>query len=118
MLAVDTMLVDFNTTPVCNSIENLSQSSFGLSRVFLGLVLLPVIDCNSHAIKLACRDQTLRSFTISISGSAQLLLLLVLPRTVLEGWMLGDPKMTLSRWIRNRIHFFRHHKPEIFNGGW
>lgn len=38
----------------------------------------------------------LRSFAISISSTAQLLLLLVLPCTVLEGWMLGDPKMTLS----------------------
>lgn len=42
MVAVDTMLVDFNTNFVCNSVDNLNQSSFGLSRVFLGFVLLPI----------------------------------------------------------------------------
>ena len=37
----------------------------------------------------------LQSFAISISGSVQLLLL-VLPSTVLVGWMLGNPDMALS----------------------
>lgn len=91
----DTALLGFSTTFVCDSIDNLSQSGFGQSRVFTGLILLPIVGCNPHAITLARRDQMLQSFAISISGSAQLLLL-VLPFTVLIGWMLGNPNMTLA----------------------
>lgn len=92
---VVTALLGFSTTFVCDSIDNLSQSGFGLSRQFIGLILLPIVGCNPHAIALARRDQMQQSFAISISGSAQLLLL-VLPFTVLLGWMLGNPDMNLS----------------------
>ena len=94
-VTVDTALLGFSTTFVCDSIDNLSQSRFGLSRQFIGLILLPIVGCNPHAIALARRDQMQQSFAISISGSAQLLLL-VLPFTVLLGWMLGNPDMNLS----------------------
>ena len=95
MVAVDAALLGFTTTFVCDSIDNLTQSSFDLSRTFIGLVLLPIVGCNPHAITLARRDQMLQSFAISISGSVQLLLL-VLPSTVLVGWMLGNQDMALS----------------------
>lgn len=95
MVAVDTALLGFSTTFVCDSIDNLSQSSFGLSRTFVGLILLPIVSCNPHAITLARRDQMLDSFAISISGSAQLLLF-VLPCMVLVGWMLGKSDMNLA----------------------
>ena len=95
MVAVDAALSGFSTTFVCDSIDNLTQSSFDLSRTFIGLVLLPIVSCNPHAITLARRDQVLQSFAISISGSVQLLLL-VLPSTVLVGWMLRNPGMALS----------------------
>lgn len=94
VVIVDTTLLGFSTSFVCDSIDNLNQSSFHLSKVFIGLILLPIVGCNPHAITLARRDQMLQSFAISISGSAQLLLL-VLPSTVLVGWMLGNPNMTL-----------------------
>ena len=94
MVAVDAAFLGFSTTFVCDSIGNLTQSSFDLSRTFIGLVL-PIVSCNPHAITLARRDQMLQSFAISISGSVQLLLL-VLPSTVLVGWILGNPGMTLS----------------------
>lgn len=92
---VDTALLGFSTAFVCDSIDDFSQSRFGLSRQFVGLILLPIVGCNPHAITLARRDQMQQSFAISISGSAQLLLL-VLPFTVLLGWMLGNPNMNLS----------------------
>lgn len=92
---VDTALLGFSAAFVCDSIDDFSQSSFGLSRQFIGLILLPIVGCNPHAITLARRDQMQQSFAISISGSAQLLLL-VLPFTVLLGWMLGNPDMNLS----------------------
>ena len=95
MVAIDAALLGFSTTFVCDSIDNLTQSSFDLSRTFIGLILLPIVSCNPHAITLARRDQMLQSFAISISGSVQLLLL-VLPSTVLVGWMLGNPDMALS----------------------
>ena len=94
MVIVDTAFLGFSTTFVCDSIDNLNQSSFGLSRKFIGFILLPIVGCNPHAITLARRDQMLQSFAISISGSAQLLLL-VFPFTVLVGWMLGNPDMIL-----------------------
>lgn len=91
----DTALLGFSTSFVCDSIDNFNQSGFGQSRVFTGFILLPIVGCNPHAITLARRDQMLQSFAISISGSAQLLLL-VLPFTVLIGWMIGNPNMTLA----------------------
>ena len=95
VVLVDTALLGFSTAFVCDSIDNLSQSSSGVSRAFIGLILLPIVGCNPHAITLARRDQMLQSFAISISGSAQLLLL-VLPFTILVGWMLGNPDMSLA----------------------
>ncbi|CAF9926540.1 MAG: hypothetical protein ALECFALPRED_003467 [Alectoria fallacina] len=95
VVIVDIALLGFSTSFVCDSIDNLNQSSFHLSKVFIGLILLPIVGCNPHAITLARRDQMLHSFAISISGSAQLLLL-VLPFTLLVGWMLGNSNMTLS----------------------
>ena len=92
---VDTVLLGFSTTFVCDSIDDFTQSRFGLSRQFIGLILLPIIACNPHAITLARRDQMQQSFAISISGSAQLLLS-VLPFAVLLGWALGNPDMDLG----------------------
>lgn len=92
---VDIALLGFSTAFVCDSIDNLNQSSFILSETFIGLILLPIVGCNPHSITLARRDQMLQSFAISISGSVQLLLL-VFPFTVLIGWMLGDASMILA----------------------
>ena len=92
---VDTALLGFCTAFVCDSIDDFTRSRFGLSRHFIGLILLPIIGCNAHAITLARRDQMQQSFAISISGSAQLLLS-VLPFAVLFGWVLGKPDMDLS----------------------
>ena len=94
-VTVDTALLGFCTTFVCDSIDDLSQSRFGQSPTFIGLILLPIASCNPHAITLARRDQMPQSFAISISDSVQLLLL-VLPSTVLVGWMIGDADMNLA----------------------
>ena len=94
-VVVDSALLGFSTTFVCDSIDDFSQSRFGLSRQFIGLILLPIISCNPYAITLARRDQMQQSFAISISGSAQLLLS-VLPFAVLLGWALGNPDMDLE----------------------
>ena len=91
---IDTALLGFSTTFVCDSIDGFTQSRFGLSRQFIGLILLPIVACNPHAITLARRDQMQQSFAISISGSAQLLLS-VLPFAVLLGWALGNSDMDL-----------------------
>ena len=92
---VDTALLGFSTTFVCDSIDDFTPSRFGLSRQFIGLILLLIIACNPHAITLARRDQMQQSFAISISGSAQLLLS-VLPFAVLLGSAMGNPDMDLS----------------------
>ena len=94
VVIIDTALLGFSTAFVCDSIDSLGQSSSGLSETFIGLILLPIVGCNPHAITLARRDQMLQSFAISISGSAQLLLL-VYPFMVLVGWMLGNASMIL-----------------------
>lgn len=94
VVIIDTALLGFSTAFVCDCIDSLGQSSSGLSETFIGLILLPIVGCNPHAITLARRDQMLQSFAISISGSVQLLLL-VYPFTVLVGWMLGNASMIL-----------------------
>lgn len=43
VVIVDTALLGFSTSFIYDSIDNLSQSSFGLSKLFIGLILLPIV---------------------------------------------------------------------------
>ncbi|KAL6714295.1 hypothetical protein ACLMJK_007718 [Lecanora helva] len=92
-LVIDIILLGFCSTFAVDSIDGLTQETL-LTQNFVGLILLPLLSCNLHAIKLARDDKLPESFAISISSSVQLLLL-VLPLAVIIAWIRNDPTMTL-----------------------
>ncbi len=92
-LIIDTVLLGFCTTFAVESIDGLTQKTI-LTQDFVGLILLPLLSCNLHAITLARKDEMPQSFAISISSSIQLLLG-ILPLAVIIGWIRNDPSMNL-----------------------
>ena len=93
ILVIDTVILGFCTTFAVDSIDGLTQQTV-LSQSFVGLILLPILSCNFHAIKLAYEDKMSLSFAITINGSIQLLLG-ILPLAVIIGWIRKDPAMNL-----------------------
>ena len=92
-LVIDTVLLGFCTTFAVDSIDGLTQKT-ALTQSFTGLVLLPLLGCNLHAIKLATKDEMPQSFAISVGSSIQLLLG-ILPLAVIIAWIRQDSAMTL-----------------------
>ncbi len=92
-LLMVTVFLGFNTTFAVDSIDGLTQRTV-LTQSFVGLVLLPLLGCNPHAVILAAKDEMPTSFAISISCSIQLLLG-ILPLAVIIGWIRQENKMTL-----------------------
>lgn len=93
IMVIDTVILGFCTTFAVDSIDGLTQQTV-LSQSFVGLILLPILSCNFHAIKLAYGNEMSLSFAITINGSIQLLLG-VLPLAVIIGWIRNDPAMNL-----------------------
>ena len=92
-LIVVTVFLGFNSTFAVDSIDGLTQRTV-LTQNFIGLILLPLLGCNPHAIILAAKDEMPTSFAISISSSIQLLLG-ILPLAVIIGWVRHEESMTL-----------------------
>lgn len=92
-LVVVTVFLGFNSTFAVDSIDGLTQRTV-LTQNFIGLILLPLLGCNPHAIILAAKDEMPTSFAISISSSIQLLLG-ILTLTVIIGWVRHEESMTL-----------------------
>ena len=88
-----TVLLGFNGTFAVDSIDGLTQTTV-LTQNFVGLILLPLLGCNPHAIILAAKDEMPTSFGISISSSIQVLLG-ILPLAVIIGWLRHEENMTL-----------------------
>ena len=96
-LLMVTVFLGFNTTFAVDSIDGLTQRTV-LTQSFVGLVLLPLLGCNPHAVILAAKDEMPTSFVISISCSIQLLLGIP-PLAVIIGWIRQENKMTALRYI-------------------
>ncbi|CAG8854785.1 10450_t:CDS:2, partial [Gigaspora margarita] len=68
-------------------------TSHGLSKTFIGLVLLPIIgNAAEHAtsVKIAMKDRM--DFAISVAvGSSTQIALFVTPLLVILGWIIGQP---------------------------
>ena len=93
ILTINTVILGFCTTFAVDSIDGLTQKTV-LTQDFVGLILLPLLSCNVHAITLAIEDEMPQSFAISISSSVQLLLC-ILPLAVIVAWIRSDPTMNL-----------------------
>ena len=93
-----TLLVAVSLLGVCtsfmvDSVDGLTQKTL-LSQNFVGVILLPLLSCNLHAITLAKQDKLQQSLGLTVHNNVQILLF-ILPLAVMIGWMRGDSSMTL-----------------------
>lgn len=93
-----TLLIAVGLLGVCtsfmvDSVDGLTQKTL-LSQSFVGIILLPLLSCNLHAITLAKQDKLQQSLGLTVHNNVQILLF-ILPLAVMIGWIRGDSSMTL-----------------------
>lgn len=96
LLAASTVLVALCAECLVSSIDHL-VTSLNISRVFVGLVLLPIVgNAAEHAtaVTVAVKDKMDLSISVAVGSSMQIALL-VIPFVVVLGWCLGIDEMTL-----------------------
>lgn len=81
------------TDYIVDSIDALLANS-GLSATFVGLILLPIPNCDSLPVTCAIHDEMDTALELTVVKSIQTALL-VLPFTVLLGWWMGIEDATL-----------------------
>lgn len=100
-LAGSTVLVALNAEYLVDSINAITCSGSGISKTFVGLILLPIVgNAAEHAtaVTVAVKDKMDLAIGVAVGSSMQIALL-VLPFTVVLGWIIGNEntsKMTLS----------------------
>lgn len=95
-LAISTTLVAFCSEFMVSSIEGITETG-AISTTFVGLILLPIVgNAAEHAtaVTVAIKDKMDLSIGVAVGSSMQIALL-VLPLTVVLGWILGKDCMTL-----------------------
>ncbi|KAF8245642.1 calcium/proton exchanger [Wilcoxina mikolae CBS 423.85] len=96
LLVISTVLVALCAECLVASIDHL-VSSAGISRVFVGLILLPIVgNAAEHAtaVTVAMKDKMDLSIAVAVGSSMQIALL-VIPLIVILGWILGIDEMNL-----------------------
>ena len=99
-LAGSTVLVALNAEYLVDSINDITCSGSGISKTFVGLILLPIVgNAAEHAtaVTVAVKDKMDLAIGVAVGSSMQIALL-VLPLTVVLGWIIGNEntsKMTL-----------------------
>ncbi|OMP84504.1 Vacuolar calcium ion transporter [Diplodia seriata] len=81
-----------------DNISSVAGDGKGLSETFLGLILLPIVgNAAEHAtaVTVAMKDKMDLAIGVAVGSSTQIALL-VLPLTVLIGWIIGIDEMNLS----------------------
>lgn len=95
-LCVSTVLIAFCAEFMTSSIADIAGH---VSEEFVGLILLPIVgNAAEHATALtvACKDKMDLAIGVAVGSSMQIALL-VLPLSVVLGWIIGtDPVMTLD----------------------
>ncbi|CAK9007505.1 Ca(2+)/H(+) antiporter (ApCAX), partial [Durusdinium trenchii] len=92
MLTITTLLVALCSELLVGSIESVSKS-WGLSEVFIGLILLPIIgNAAEHAtaITVAMKGKMDLALGVALGSSVQIALCVV-PALCLVGWSMGKP---------------------------
>ncbi|KAF2199120.1 calcium/proton exchanger [Delitschia confertaspora ATCC 74209] len=95
-LAISTTLVAFCSEFMVDSIESITEGG-KVSKVFVGLILLPIVgNAAEHAtaVTVAMKDKMDLAIGVAVGSSMQIALL-VLPFTVVLGWILDEACMTL-----------------------
>lgn len=93
-LAGSTVLVALNAEYLVDSINAITCSGTGISKTFVGLILLPIVgNAAEHAtaVTVAVKDKMDLAIGVAIGSSMQIALL-VLPFTVVLGWIIGNEK--------------------------
>ncbi|KAL2221648.1 sodium/calcium transporter [Thermoascus aurantiacus ATCC 26904] len=95
-LAASTVLVALCAEFMVDSIDAITSRGH-ISETFVGLILLPIVgNAAEHAtaVTVACKDKMDLAIGVAVGSSMQIALL-VLPLTVVIGWMIGNDDMTL-----------------------
>jgi Ca2+:H+ antiporter len=93
-LAWSTALVALNAEYLVDSINAITCSGNGISKTFVGLILLPIVgNAAEHAtaVTVAVKDKMDLAIGVAVGSSMQIALL-VLPFTVVLGWIIGNDK--------------------------
>ena len=96
-LAASTALVALCAEYMVDSIDAITQGG-SVSRTFVGLILLPIVgNAAEHAtaVTVACKDKMDLAIGVAVGSSMQVALL-VIPFTVVLGWILGKDDMNLA----------------------
>ncbi|KAL4943911.1 hypothetical protein BDV06DRAFT_188682 [Aspergillus oleicola] len=97
-LAISTTFVALCAEFMVGSIDALTAVGSGISKTFVGLILLPIVgNAAEHAtaVTVAIKDKMDLSIGVAVGSSMQIALL-VLPLIVVIGWGMGNEDMTLS----------------------
>lgn len=92
MLLACTLIVAVCSEGLVGSVEGMTER-LGISRPFVGVVLLPIVgNAAEHvtAVTVAMKDKLDLSLGVALGSSLQIALLVV-PFTVVTGWILGVP---------------------------
>ena len=96
-LAASTALVAICAEFMVDSIDAITQGG-KVSRTFVGLILLPIVgNAAEHAtaVTVACKDKMDLAIGVAVGSSMQIALL-VIPFTVVLGWIMGNAEMNLA----------------------
>ena len=96
-LAGSTVLVALNAEYLVDSINEVTCDG-GINKNFVGLILLPIVgNAAEHAtaVTVAVKDKMDLAIGVAVGSSMQIALL-VLPFTVVLGWIIDRPGMTLD----------------------
>lgn len=96
-LAISTALVAICAEFMVDSIDAITKGG-AVSRTFVGLILLPIVgNAAEHAtaVTVACKDKMDLAIGVAVGSSMQIALL-VIPFTVVLGWILGNNDMNLA----------------------
>ena len=96
-LAGSTVLVALNAEYLVDSINEVTCDG-GINKNFVGLILLPIVgNAAEHAtaVTVAVKDKMDLAIGVAVGSSMQIALL-VLPFTVVLGWIIDRPGMTLE----------------------
>lgn len=96
-LAASTALVAICAEFMVDSIDAITQGG-SVSRTFVGLILLPIVgNAAEHAtaVTVACKDKMDLAIGVAVGSSMQIALLVV-PFTVVLGWIMGKADMNLA----------------------
>lgn len=91
-LAITTILIAICSEGLIGSVEGMCKSS-GMTKAFIGVILLPIIgNAAEHvsAVSFAMKNKMDLALGVALGSSSQIALLVV-PFTVIVGWMLNIP---------------------------